>query len=414
MDTSNITLENIIKFIKDNNYLDKSMIEDIEHDDNKKNNEKKLILLQYGNSANFESISPKIDKVLGIFYKTLSHVGVIRDLDSQNVSLYFSVLFCIDSDFRMKTIDLQLEYINQFHQYIVNNLNESCKSREEKKNIMNDLKAFNNSDNIINILARCFTINIWVIDSEKEIISVSNNDMFDENRKNIILIKHEKYHEPIIYDSNYYFDSSIKLVKSLMDNVNNINNITNNSELWEQNLKLFIPSRLLNNISFSEIAKDTKDNEPEKVTVIKNEKTGGAKKENVKKSKKISCIDSEKINTIETNINELTYGEKTDDEEDVKDINTTIVNAMKDAIEEDKNETSESDDDSDTDSESDKEQKNKGKKVSKNKKECNTRMKLEEIQNIAKKYKIDINKKGSTGKMIRKTKMELIEEINNI
>lgn len=405
MDVSNITLENIIKFIKDNNYLDKSMIDDIENISNDKNDDKKMTLLQYGNSANFESISPKIDKMIGMFYKSLSHVGVIRDLDSQNVSLCFSVLFCMDSDFRMKTIDLQLESLNQFYQYILNNLNDFYISREEKKNVRNDLKIFNNSDNVINLLARCFTINIWIIDSEKESVSVSNNNLFDENRKNIILIKHDKYYEPIIYDSNYYYDTSIKIIKILMNNIDNVINVSNNNDLWKQNLKIFIPSKLLNNLSFDEITKDEKKDKP--ATKKENKKNIKDKENNDnEKRKNIFCDESEKIKTIETNINELTYGEDSNNtNEDAGD--DDISDAIKEAIQEENDETSESENET-------VENQTSKKKVSKEKKICNTRMKLGEIQEIAKENKIDINKKGSNGKIIRKTKIELIEEINNI
>ena len=371
----------------------------------KSNDEFQFSCLKFGESKNINDFPEKLKNIFDPYIKDIIRYGSRKTFENDiNLSLYYSVLAQLIKNYEKFPLKDQLNYITKLRDKLIIYVSNGdiMQSQEydklgwNKKDVTNSLIQFKSNKLVMKLIADYFNINIFVLNIvEDKMYVVSENDYYDMFRSNIFIVFNVDTFEPLIYsDSNLleYNSSPIKKLITvdkhfiiLMDanlidhqplqfNIK-LSNIDKYSKIIPENVKP-------NNDNLNDNLNDNKQDDDNL-----NDKTNSSH-EDIKMSQ-------DKINNIIDVENE--YGEVLPDESDanayIEDIEGSDPKSKLNAK---------------TNSVIDSTQ-----LIFK----ISPKMKLEELQTIAKKLNINIekNNKQTTGKKkLIKTKGELIDEINGV
>lgn len=334
----------------------------------KSNDEFNFSCLKVGESKNINDFPEKLKTLFDPFIKDLMRHGSKKNYDNDNnLSFYFSILYLLINNFNKLPSKDQLNCITKLRdKLIIFVSNEDNIKQQEydnmgwiKKDVLNSLIKFKINKIIVKIVADYFNINIFVLNTiEDKIYVASDNSSYDMFRPSIFLVFNNDTFEPLVYSDSNILDYNAGPVKKLIT--------------VDKNYILLMDANLKNDkqipfiISLSNLNKYIKK-ETETVQqniVIKEEE------EETKESSE--CVEND-------------YGEVVLDESDanvfIKDIEEHKTPAAPTQL------------------------------IFK----ISPKMKLEEIQEVATKLNIILDKEIKKGKSVsnkQKTKIELIDEIN--
>ena len=384
-------------------------------------------ILKYKDSRDIGDFPEHIKGIFNPFINDIKRYGVIKyknNKNKDNISLFYSILFCINVNFAQMEQHEKESKIYEFRNKILKDIyGKDLYKKYKYKNIgwsMDDirylLKNFKNDWKMLRLLSDFLNINIFLLDIGLDsIYSIYSEEKFNKFKENVFIVCYNEVFEPLVY----------------LDN-----------KLWNLNMK---PFKKLINVNSSLITSHSADYSQPLL------KVGGKASGPMKKKFQIDTEDLEiylkKYNLIDNNNNNNKDSLKDDNFEEVgaesevyhdkikekseKNISITLPNNAKDIFHKRNNtdNSSDSDDSSDSDSDDSSESKPKHKPKTKNKsrtkhktnrksvdysdiESINMRMKLKEIQNIAKKYGITIeNGRSKNGRMKYKTKSSLHTEM---
>jgi len=306
-----------------------------------------------------------------------------------NISMFKSIILCIDTDFIKLDKCNQEESILSFIEFLKRDIKTEtytlykyAKLKYTKKNMYDEINSITNSNIIIRYLSDYLYINIFVIDSDNFVYFTGNNLIL--HKKNIILYKHNGSFYPLCYDNNFIFNNSPffkyilshKLIKNVFPPIDiklsndlqfDLNDYFNNTQI-DINTNI---SNKTNKISFSKIVKNISFDD------IAHNNINVDNDETINKFEEIEESDSE--STIKYNINDITEMSSHEDElneiEEKQTKNKPIILNNINGLISDLNDYE--------------------------------KMSLKEIQDVAQKYNINIK----NGKMF-KSKRELCKEID--
>ncbi|QKF93761.1 hypothetical protein QKU48_gp0303 [Fadolivirus algeromassiliense] len=342
----------------------------------KSNDEFNFSCLKFGESKNINDFPEKMKTIFDPFIKDFIRYGIKKTFDNDNnLSFYYSVLSLLVNNFDKLPTKDQFNYITKLRdKLIIYMSNDEIFKQQEytnmgwiKKDLMNSLIKFKINKIIVKIVADYFNINIFVLNIMEDRIYVSSdNETYDMFRPNIFLAFNNDTFEPLIYSDSGLLDYNSGPVKKLITVDKNYVNIMN-ANLKDDKILQFT-------ITLSNINKYIKD-DSRKNNKIDSESTPQE-------------IIEEKENTDVSDEIENNYGEIIPDESD--------ANAYIKDIEENNN----------------------SKQITPATQlvfKISPKMKLEELQEVAKKLNITLEKETKKGKTViskQKTKGELIDEIN--
>lgn len=333
----------------------------------KSNDEFYFSCLKTGESKNINDFPEKLKTIFDPFIKDLVRHGSKKTYDNDNnLSFYFSVLYLLVNNFSKLPSKDQLNYITKLRdKLIIYVSNEDIIKQNEyetlgwiKKEIMNSLIKFKINKIIVKIVSDYFNMNIFLLNiMEDRIYVASENTSYDMFRPSILLAFNNDTFEPLVYSDSNLLDYNSGPIKKLIT--------------VDKNFILLIDANIKNDkqspfvITLSNLNKYIKE---EKIEVIQTNIV--IKEEENKESS--DCVEND-------------YGEVAIDESDanlfIKDI----------------------------------EEHNTPKTPTQLIFKISPKMKLDELQEIAKKLNIVLDKEIKKGKNIsnkQKTKGELIDEIN--
>lgn len=338
-------------------------LETIFPDQIKSNDEYVFNTLEPGDSRNINDLSAKIKKIMDPYIKEIIRYGINNKFNNNDLSLYASILFQLVDCYKNLSPQKQHEYILKLRDkliiYVSNPTTIKFHGYKDelgwvKKDIVDSFVKLKTNKITLKVLADYFNINIFLFNVvDDKIYVVSGNDSYDMFRKSILLTLNGTVFEPLVYSGKGLLDNNTGPIKKMITVDRKI------LILLDTNLKEQLPPTFV--IKLANLFKYLKDEDIEK---YKGEEKGDKNK---------------------TSDNENEYEEVIPSESDanayIKDIETTDkldgkVNLVFN---------------------------------------ISSKMKLSEVQEVAKKLNIDVKKKGkSDGKTIAKTKKELIDEINSV
>lgn len=197
---SNITIEQVISYLTS----DKKQVED---------NLYRLI---------FENNAYRIDTIKEL--KT--------NIETHNISLYSSILCCLDESF-IKLIDTeQIKYIQEF----INKINVDYHADKlytkynfkrykiKRDELLQEIQYYKNTINVLRFMTYYFDINIFVLELDKNKLYCHYNDnKYNKYKTNIILCKlNDTLYEPIQSKNCINYDCNNSLLKYILNDYKNI------------------------------------------------------------------------------------------------------------------------------------------------------------------------------------------------
>ena len=313
-----------------------------------------------------------------------------------NVSLVYSILFCIDNRF-LNIVDKEKQvYISKVIYHLLLEFDKQYKKHEyrklgwTKKGLRAEIDTYTNSNIMVQYIADYFNINIFVLDWEDEVVRVAYTDNeFNKYKPSVILSLKSSVYEPIITNEVRFFSNKDLLIKTVINNPKiEILNPKRKTESFDK--KFTIGMEDLDQYLAQQEEKDDTNKEQKEST------------------------DDEKGDEPDEEGEEGEEG----NENDVKEKNEDD-NYYDDSLQNENLETDTEIDETDNE-EVEEEKRNvkdifcKTKKSSPKKYKLTPSMKLGELQKIAKKLGIDINteEKTKSGKFKAKTKSCLHKDIS--
>ena len=165
--------------------------------------------------------------------------GIIHQNGKQNISLYYSILFCLKKDFMLLTKGEQLSTINKFKnklytELVTKQLYKIFQYRKygwTKNDIQKDIYESNNTPIVLQYLADYFNINIFIINHNTNKLNVYYSEpALNKFKMNLMLaykrIAWKEYFEPVIGSNKktkkkyYLFNHTNNNLVNLIENKN--------------------------------------------------------------------------------------------------------------------------------------------------------------------------------------------------
>ena len=323
----------------------------------------KFELLKCGTTKNINDFPEKLKKIFDPFIKECNRCGTTQTVSTSkneneiNLSLYYSILFCLLPEFRKFNEKQQAAYVTKLRDKLIiyassddifkkNNYEELEWS---KKDVIKMLTQYKSNKVVIKLMADYFNLNIFILNiNEDRLYVMSSNDSYDLFRSTIFLSYYEENFEIIGYQNYFILNNESEPIKKLI-NVDKKIILLLSSSLKQTNNLTF-------NVKFDDLTKylPEKKDDSDQIIMTQEEDT--------------------------ENDQENDYGEiyPTDTEKSMFTTNDVVQASNKIVF-----------------------------KIS-------TKTKLDELQAIAKKLGIQIEKEDNkTGKKKQKTRNELITEIDS-
>lgn len=354
----------VLSFTADN--VNKNSLDAVFPTKIKSNDEFTFESLSLGESRNINDFPKKLKNIFDPFIKELNRHGSKKSYDEEhNISLYYSILSHLINNFSDLPEDDQYNYIKKLRDKLIifvssNDTFEKYKYDElgwVKKDILTSLAQFKLNKILLKLVADYLNLNIIMLNVIEDLIYiVSENDSYDMFRRNIILVYNaEEYFEPVTYSNTFLLDYNTGIIKKLIT--------------VDKNFLMLLGINL-----------------------------------------------KDEVNTINFNIKLTPLEIKPDDKNNNHDITSDSSKKDHKEIENEYGEILPTESDANAyvaDIESNKKKVTPSNQLVFN---ISSKMKLDELQNIAQKLNIDLEKDSKTksGKKLTKTKTELISEINSM
>ncbi len=172
----------------------------------------------------FTLFSGNINKILVDYIDNINLLTVKEYNDSGiNISLFSSILSCVIDDYTKLDNKKQDDYLNNFFSYLRNNISTGRFSDYNYKHIKLTKKKLSeliykcSSDNyVIKYLADYLYINIFIFDSNADKIYFSGED-FIPYKKNILLKKNTENFSPIIFNDKKFIQYNDDLLDLIIN-----------------------------------------------------------------------------------------------------------------------------------------------------------------------------------------------------
>jgi len=167
-----------------------------------------------------------------IFNDQIYRHGIIQNFKSStrtlNISLYYSLLFLIDNQFEKLDEFKQIDNINSLVNKMCLDINSNpiitkYNYRElkiKKLDLINDISNYKNTNKVIKFLSDYFDINIFLCNFEhNKLYCVCDNEFYNKYRNNIIIGQiNSNSFEPILTDKSKIFPYNHPIINNLLNN----------------------------------------------------------------------------------------------------------------------------------------------------------------------------------------------------
>lgn len=342
-------------------------------------------ILKHGEDKSFSDLPKKLKSIFEPFIPDIKRTGVLKSIDDLskfkksssniNLSLISSILYCFKQDYSELENEDKITCVKKItDKFLIDIRSEKLFTKYKykdigwkKKELVDALKEYKNNLMVLRFLSEYFSVNIFLLNvSEDKIFAMYSEDNFNIFKSSIFLTLFEEVFEPISYKDKYIWDYDSEPLKKLI-NVDKL-------YIGIQNVNFSIKNK--EDKTFQTGTDDLDKYLPEEEKQDKGEEDVVTKEDNNFDEVFPTTTVTEQFVDNHSDLNEIDCTEtEIDTSEVTQDIFCTKHNTSLD--------------------------------------ELSLKMKLSEIQKIAKEYKISILSKDKTknGKSILRTKADLYKEL---
>lgn len=237
MDDTKVSLNDLIEyintFVKVNNELSDNDSNDFVQTnkvtDSSKFDSSKFECLRFGESKNINDLPEKLKKIFDPFIKEFFRHGTQRTIggnSEENISLYFSVLYCVIPEFKTFNQQQQAAYVTKLRDKLLIYSSDDIVFTKHnydqlgwvKKDVMKMITQYKSNKVIIKLMADYFNINIFMLNAtDDKLYVVSTNDSLDMFRPSIFLTFYDDVFEMIGYQNNFMINNDTEPIKKLIN-----------------------------------------------------------------------------------------------------------------------------------------------------------------------------------------------------
>ncbi len=184
-------------------------------------------ILKYGEVSTLGDLPKKLKKIFDPFISDAKRVGVLANKGKLiNISLLYSILYCIKDNFMDLTNGEKVICIDEFNDKMLSdlyskNLFENYGYKElgwNQKELSNSLIKFKNNIMVIRFLADYLSINIFILSvNEDKIYAVYPEENYNIFKPSILLAFYDEVFEPIVYQDNKIWCYDLEPLKKLIN-----------------------------------------------------------------------------------------------------------------------------------------------------------------------------------------------------
>lgn len=142
--------------------------------------------------------------------------------ETNNTSLYYTILFHIYPEFRNMNVTDQTNYIGKLRDKLIIYASDSKlyeKYRWAKRDMIDTFTQYKVNKIILKLIADYFSLNLFILNISLDYMNiVSSIDYFDMFRQNVIISFCDDSFEPVLYNNNSLLDYNNDLIQHLLLN----------------------------------------------------------------------------------------------------------------------------------------------------------------------------------------------------
>lgn len=177
--------------------------------------------MDWGEIKTITDFPKKCKQIFDPFISKIKRYGTIDTFGNDNISLYFSVLFCLVDKFSSLDRQEQENFVNEFKQKLAldiirKDLFKKFGYKELKwsqKDLKECIMKCKNNKLVLRYIAEYFNINIFLVNIlEDRIYAIYPEEQFNVYKMNLFLTFYDGIFEPLVYEKKLwkYNDSAFK------------------------------------------------------------------------------------------------------------------------------------------------------------------------------------------------------------
>jgi len=228
--TLNKLINYVIKITKENNQLKltENNIYSIKTGDIKYIDKFKFNNLVLNEEKNVGDLPKNLKKIFNPFIKDTYRIGIVNNIidNYDNTSLFYSFLLCIIDNFSNFSLEKQKDYVITLRDKLILDIErenlfskfEYNKLKLQKKELLESIKNFKNNRITLVLLSDYFNINIFLLNIlEDKLYVIYSEDKFNIFKINIFLVFYNDFFSPLKYNNEYLLNYNNTLLKKIVN-----------------------------------------------------------------------------------------------------------------------------------------------------------------------------------------------------
>lgn len=226
MQKKQVTIPELIKYVMSFSVVNKDNNDTMFQTQIKSNDSFKFYCLKSKECRNMNDFPEKIRSIFDPYLKDFIRYGANQLIeDDTNITFYYSILFHLVPNYDKLSNADQMSYIHTLRDKLVIHISDNSlmqtmeynKCNWEKAHLTNPLAQLKINKFVIKLIADYFNLNIFMLNTvEDKIYVISDNFSYDIFRQNIFMVFNDDIFEPLVYNGQHILDYMSSPINKLM------------------------------------------------------------------------------------------------------------------------------------------------------------------------------------------------------
>jgi len=218
-----ITLDDLISYI-----LDLTNNNDDSDNESTESEQDEVEILGQWETHNLKNFSENLRRYIEPYEDEHFRCGILTH-KTNNISLYYSIQYCLNDEFLNYSDRDKLLFLSELNNKLCNDLASFYKIRNykshgwSKKKITEHMTSYNNENIVLLLFADYFNVNLLIFDHDKDVLfAVYPEQEYNVYKPTILLSLLNEIYEPIVNDNKRYYSYCDDIIQMIIDNNSNM------------------------------------------------------------------------------------------------------------------------------------------------------------------------------------------------
>lgn len=227
--STRITLIELIDYVKKmSDNREKINKDNIYAVDSSKNNlnEETFMSLRYGEEKTLGNLPKILKQIFDPYINNTIRTGTLHYHNKLNISLIYSILCCAKEDFMEQSNEKKIQYVEEFNKIMVKELYSKnlFKNYEYKqigwtmKELLSSIRLYKNNTMVLRFLSNFMSLNIFLLNvNQDKIYAIYPEKHYNVYKPSLMLLFYDDIFEPIFYKKNKVWNYKCDPLKKLIN-----------------------------------------------------------------------------------------------------------------------------------------------------------------------------------------------------